>query len=617
MANPTPAAATGTPGATGTPASNPSGGTSPGSILFRNVRVFDGAGVASGVDSVVVENGHITAVGAGLAAPTGAQIVDGTGDTLLPGLIDAHTHHFPGSEKEALAFGVTTELDMMADPKEIAQVKADEAAGKEPDGADVLSAGWAATCPGGHGTEYGMTVPTLSKPEEAQAFVDARLAEGSDYIKVIDEHGYGVGWKIPGLSLDTITAVIKATHARGKLAVVHVGSAREAKDAVDAGADGLAHLFADAPPDPGFVADAAAHHLFVIPTLTVLESVCGTPSGVELTKDPALTPYLSLVAQGNLVSAFPPISAHCDLSIAQGTAKALLAAGVPILAGSDAPNPGTAHGASVHRELVLLVEGGLTPTQALTAATAAPATAFKLADRGRIAVGLRADLVLVKGDPTADIHATRAIVGIWKAGVAYDRAAWSAHIQATVKADADGEAKGLISDFEAGSDDTGFGLGWMPNTDIVVGGTSTVDLTVVDGGAPGSDKHSLAVKGTVARSKMGMGFASAAFDPAWGAPFAVGRDLSDKRSLELQAKGDGGTYQACIYTRAAAFMPECQPFVAGPAWKSYTLSYKVLDAKATDVTAITFGALLLPGGKDAGGPFSFVLDDVRLGTKSP
>ena len=107
------------------------------------------------------------------------------------------------------------------------------------------------------------------------------------------------------------------------------------------------------------------------------------------------------------------------------TAIPLLSAShVPILAGTDVGNSGTAPGASLHGELVYLVEAGLTPTQALVAATSATATAFKLADRGRIVAGLRADLVLVNGNPTEDIRATRDIVAIWKSGVSVDRHAW-------------------------------------------------------------------------------------------------------------------------------------------------------------------------------------------------
>jgi len=107
--------------------------------------------------------------------------------------------------------------------------------------------------------------------------------------------------------------------------------------------------------------------------------------------------------------------ASCD-----GTAEAIRAMAarrVPILAGTDAPVPGATYGASLHSELQLLVRAGLTPTQALIATTSAPAGAFGLSDRGRIAPGLRADLVLVEGDPTTDILHTRRIVTVWKRGV--------------------------------------------------------------------------------------------------------------------------------------------------------------------------------------------------------
>ena len=102
----------------------------------------------------------------------------------------------------------------------------------------------------------------------------------------------------------------------------------------------------------------------------------------------------------------------------------LAAAHVPILAGTDLGNPGTAAGASLHGELEYLVEAGLTPVQALIAATSAPADSFRLTDRGRIAPGLRADLLLVDGDPSTDVLATRNILAIWKGGVMYDRQAW-------------------------------------------------------------------------------------------------------------------------------------------------------------------------------------------------
>ena len=100
--------------------------------------------------------------------------------------------------------------------------------------------------------------------------------------------------------------------------------------------------------------------------------------------------------------------------------------GVPILAGSDPPARGRPYGASMHRELELMVQAGLSPTAALRAATSVPARIFGLDDRGRIAPGLRADLLLVDGDPTADILATRSIVAIWKQGAQFDREAYRA-----------------------------------------------------------------------------------------------------------------------------------------------------------------------------------------------
>ena len=94
---------------------------------------------------------------------------------------------------------------------------------------------------------------------------------------------------------------------------------------------------------------------------------------------------------------------------------------MPILAGTDSPVPTQTFGASLHGELALLVDVGLTPFQALATATSVPARTFGLSDRGRISRGLPADLLLVDGDPTTDILATRRIVKAWKRGVPIER----------------------------------------------------------------------------------------------------------------------------------------------------------------------------------------------------
>jgi imidazolonepropionase-like amidohydrolase len=364
-----------------------------------------------------VEKGEIKRIGTDLAAEH-ATVVDGTGKTLLPGLIDAHVHvHSQESLEQALLFGVTTEFDMMMPPQLEFRLKSAE----NDTMASFISAGSPATVPGGHGTEYGHPIPTLTRPSEAQDFVDARLREGSDYIKIMYTAGVDMGPRFrprPTLSKETMAAVIAAAHQRHRLAIVHIGSARGARDAIEAGADGLAHIFHDSTAPKDFGAFVAAHHAFVIPTLSVLQSSCGPESaGSRLLSDPQLAPYIDHSAKERLQETFPVArTGFVSCKGGREAVRQLSANGVPILAGSDAPNPGTGYGVTLHGELELLVEAGLTPVQALVAATSAPAAVFHVPDRGRIAPGLRADLLLVNGQPDQDIRATRNIVAVYKNG---------------------------------------------------------------------------------------------------------------------------------------------------------------------------------------------------------
>jgi imidazolonepropionase-like amidohydrolase len=387
-----------------------------------NVRVFDGARLLPKA-TVLIAGDHILGVGADLAIPAGAAIVDGVGKTLLPGLIDAHTHASGDALERALQFGVTTELDMFADLTFAAKARAEQTAGRVTTRADLRSAGTLVTAPKGHGTEFGVPIPTLAGAADAQAFVDARIAEGSDYIKIVKDNGamYGLTW--PTLSDDELAAVVAAAHWRQKMAVVHIGTQADAVAAIRAGAGGLVHLFEDSLPAPDFASLAASHHVFVVPTLTVLESETGKATGASLAADTRVAPWLNASEAQALKGRFQFSERSTSLSLdhANAAVAALQAAGVPLLAGTDAPNPGTTHGASLHRELELLVAAGLTSIEALTAATSTPARVFGLLDRGRIAPGLRADLLLVAGDPSHDITETRAIVAVWRNGVPVTR----------------------------------------------------------------------------------------------------------------------------------------------------------------------------------------------------
>src|SRR5580692_1606677 len=186
--------------------------TPSGAFAITHVRVFDGERTLQD-QTVIVRDGKIAAMGNKVSVPAGTAEIEGSGRTLLPGLIDAHVHAYPeNSLREAEALGVTTVLDMFNDPGKVRQDKADEGSGAGLAGADIYSSGILATVPHGHGTEYGFDIPTLTTPAEAQDWVDARIAEGSDYIKIVLEDGSIVGHTIPTLDRPTLYALIIATH---------------------------------------------------------------------------------------------------------------------------------------------------------------------------------------------------------------------------------------------------------------------------------------------------------------------------------------------------------------------------------------------------------------------
>ncbi|MGI5499053.1 amidohydrolase family protein [Lentzea sp. CA-135723] len=345
-------------------------------MIITNVRVFDGTGLTA-ASTVTLEDGLITSI-----TPDGG---DGTGGTLLPGLIDAHVHLTGRADLDALAaHGVTTAIDMASWP-----IAFTTAMRTEKDTTSILSAGIPAIGPAGPHSHFGMPAEAVvTTPEEARAHVARRVADGSDFIKVVTE-APGRG----GPSPETVAALVEAAHNAGKQVVAHASHADAFALSLDAGADVITHVPTLAP----LSAATAARVPAAIPTLTMSEA---------------------------MVAALPVPGA--DYAHARASVTALHAAGVPIMAGTDAFSaPGlpvsVAHGASLHRELELLVDAGLTPVEALRAATSVTAGHFGLTDRAAIRPGLRADLVLVAGDPTADISAVRDVRGVWLGGVEVSR----------------------------------------------------------------------------------------------------------------------------------------------------------------------------------------------------
>jgi imidazolonepropionase-like amidohydrolase len=170
----------------------------------------------------------------------------------------------------------------------------------------------------------------------------------------------------------------------------------------------------------------ADQDMFVIPTLSLFASLDGAGLGPQLAVDARIAAFIN-EGQRKVLTAPPAqkdklgaYGERFNVRNALETVRRLRAAGVRILAGDDAPNLAV-HGVSIHGEMQLLTRAGMKPAEALEAATRGPAEVFKLADRGRIVTGARADLVLVDGNPLSDIKATRAIVHVFKNGFAIQR----------------------------------------------------------------------------------------------------------------------------------------------------------------------------------------------------
>lgn len=394
-----------------------------GALLIRDVRVFDGERVLEH-RNVIVEGGKISRMGGPETQPPNTEIIDGRGRTLLPGLFDAHLH-VPANPEVALnqlaSFGITTVLDMSGGGEKLKRIKAIEA--EDPANlADVRGAGFIAIAPDSVFVKMSHDpIPTISHPEEAEAWVAARVAEGSDFIKIVYDQRIG-----GSLSQETVQAIVQAAHDRGKMVAVHALSEDKARGAITAGADGLAHLFIGDSASGDFGQFAAQHHVFVIPTLTVLKGLCGKPIGPVLLADPHLEPFIPADDRQSPMTPDDPRKYHLCKATDEAMQE-LLSAHVPILAGTDTSDimkrfmGVDTYGATLHGELKLLVDEGMTPVQALAAATSAPARVFHLTDRGLIRPGMRADLLLVEGDPTKDILATRNIVAVWKSGVKVHR----------------------------------------------------------------------------------------------------------------------------------------------------------------------------------------------------
>jgi hypothetical protein len=218
---------------------------------------------------------------------------------------------------------------------------------------------------------------------------------------------------------------------------------------------------------------------------------------------------------------------------------------------------------------------------------------------------MRADLLLVKGDPTQDIHSTRAIVGVWRAGQRLDRDAYRETIERARKAGNRMKEPGatLVSDFESGKIASSFGAGWQTSTDSIMNGKSTAEMNVVADGAQ-SSKSAMKVSGNIAAG-LPFAWAGAMFYPG-DKPFAPA-DLSGKKSISFWAKGDGQLARVMLFAQKFGRQPASQEFTPGKEWKQFR--FELSSFNKSDGADIM--GLLFTGGPRPG-EFEFQLDDVQF-----
>jgi imidazolonepropionase-like amidohydrolase len=379
-----------------------------GEFAIVGAALIDGTGRPPVQDSVVVvRDGRIVFIGSGNVSDSGMRFIDGKGKTLLSGLWEMHAHYMQAEWGPAyLASGVTTARDLGNEFEFITAVR-DSVAKGDALGPQLLLAGLVdGRGPTTFGTNWADT------PEEGRAMVAKYKAAGFQQMKI-----YNL------IKPDVLRAIANEAHKNGMTVTGHVPTGMSPQQAVEAGMDQINHLpFAALKTGGDATVRFFKEHGTVIDPTMAWNELLGRPVNFEIASfEPgfAKAPWAltNLVGTASTAAADVPQSARFHEIL--DSILALQEGGVTLVAGTDKAIPGH----SLHRELELYVEAGLTPMEVIQLATLGAARVMKMDDRqGSVEVGKRADLILVDGDPLRDFGALRRVSRVVAGGKVYDPA---------------------------------------------------------------------------------------------------------------------------------------------------------------------------------------------------
>jgi imidazolonepropionase-like amidohydrolase len=411
---------------------------------LTHVRVIDGTGGTPLEDAtIVIEGNHIAAIRSGTdAVPAAARVLDLRGDTVMPGLINAHGHlalmkdgqnsataytaeNVLAELRQYESYGVTAMLSLGLNRDLLYPIREQQRQGKL-DGATVFTAdrgiGAADGAPPLPAAPDQLYRPAT--PAEARAAVDAMAKRHAEIVKIWVDNLWGTK---PAMTPETFQAVIEEAHKHHMRVAAHIYYLADAKSVVNAGVDVLAHSVRDKPVDQELISAMKRRGVWYIPTLTVDESfyVYAEHPGfmqIDFFKDalpPVVMTMFSSDAYSQKVKQDPATAQHkADFAVDKENLKTLYDANIRIGFGTDSgAMPSRIPGFSEHRELEDMVQAGLTPMQAIVCATRNNAELLGIeAMRGTLRPGKRADLIVLAANPLDDITNTRSIVTIFHDG---------------------------------------------------------------------------------------------------------------------------------------------------------------------------------------------------------